>query len=151
MAILKICQAGNPVLKQTAAPVERIDKSIRVLLDNMAETMYQANGVGLAAPQVGESIRVVVIDIGEGLIELINPKITYREGVELDTEGCLSVPEVYGEVERSAKVRVEFLNRRGKRQVVTARGLLARCIQHELDHLEGQLFIDIAKSIQPKS
>ena len=82
-----------------------------------------------------------------GLIELINPVITFREGTATDTEGCLSVPGIYGEVERAAKVKVEFLNRRGKKQHLTATGLLARCIQHELDHLEGQLFIDIAKSL----
>ena len=104
---------------------------------------------GLAAPQVGRPIRVVVIDCQDdhGLIELINPVITFREGTATDTEGCLSVPGIYGEVERAAKVKVEFLNRRGKKQHLTATGLLARCIQHELDHLEGQLFIDIAKSL----
>ena len=111
--------------------------------------MYEADGVGLAAPQVGEPIRMIVIDVQDehGLIELINPVITYREGEAVDTEGCLSVPNLFGEVERAAKVKVEFLNRRGKKQHLTATGLLARCIQHECDHLEGQLFIDIAKSV----
>ena len=115
----------------------------------MAVTMYESDGVGLAAPQVGRPIRVVVIDCQDdhGLIELINPVITFREGTATDTEGCLSVPGIYGEVERAAKVKVEFLNRRGKKQHLTATGLLARCVQHELDHLEGQLFIDIAKSL----
>ena len=147
MSLLEIKKAGAPVLKEVCAPVEHVDKRIRTLLDDMAETMYEAEGVGLAAPQVGEAIRVVVIDVGKGLIELINPVITFREGSVKDTEGCLSVPNYYGEVERSARVKVEFLNRRGKRQHLTADGLLARCIQHELDHLEGQLFIDIAESL----
>ncbi len=147
MSLLEIKKAGAPVLKEVCAPVEHVDKRIRTLLDDMAETMYEAEGVGLAAPQVGEAIRVVVIDVGNGLIELINPVITFREGSAKDTEGCLSVPNYYGEVERSARVKVEFLNRRGKRQHLTANGLLARCIQHELDHLEGQLFIDIAESL----
>ncbi|MBQ1336151.1 MAG: peptide deformylase [Selenomonadaceae bacterium] len=147
MSLLEIKKAGAPVLKEVCAPVEHVDKRIRTLLDDMAETMYEAEGVGLAAPQVGEAIRVVVIDVGKGLIELINPVITFREGSAKDTEGCLSVPNYYGEVERSARVKVEFLNRRGKRQHLTADGLLARCIQHELDHLEGQLFIDIAESL----
>lgn len=149
MAILEITKAGNPVLKQVCEPVEKIDKQLKKLMDDMAETMYQNDGVGIAAPQVGKAIRMVIIDCQDdhGLLELINPVITFREGTATDTEGCLSVPDIYGEVERSAKVKVEFLNRRGKKQVVTAEGLLARCIQHELDHLDGQLFIDIAQSI----
>ncbi len=147
MSLLEIKKAGAPVLKQKCVPVEKVDKRLRLLLDDMAETMYHAEGVGLAAPQIGEPIRAVVIDVGKELIELINPVITFREGSVKDTEGCLSVPNLYGEVERSAKVKVEFLNRRGKKQHLTAEGLLARCIQHELDHLEGQLFIDIAESL----
>lgn len=149
MALLDIKKAGDPVLKEVCAPVEKIDKQLKKLMDDMAETMYESNGVGIAAPQVGKAIRLVVIDCQDehGLLELINPVITFREGMETDTEGCLSVPDIYGEVERAAKVKVEFTNRRGKKQRVTATGLLARCIQHELDHLEGQLFIDIAQSI----
>lgn len=147
MAILEIKKAGDAVLKEQAAPIERIDKSIRTLLDDMAETMYKANGVGLAAPQVGKSIQVVTIDVGEGLIELVNPQIVRKEGTEVGQEGCLSVPGIYGEVERAAKVTVEFLNRRGKRHRITATGLLARCLQHEIDHLHGRLFIDIATNL----
>ena len=149
MALLEIMKAGNPVLKEVCKSVERVDKRLRTLLDDMAETMYENNGVGIAAPQVGQTIRAVVIDCqdDQGLLELSNPEITYREGTETDTEGCLSCPDLYGEVERAAKVRVVFLNRRGKKQQLTATGLLARCIQHELDHLDGQLFIDIAQSI----
>ena len=150
MALLEIKKAGDPVLKEVCAPVEKIDKQLKKLMDDMAETMYQNDGVGLAAPQIGKSIRLVVIDCQDdhGLIELINPVITFREGTALDTEGCLSVPNIFGEVERAAKVKVEFMNRRGKKQHLTATGLLARCIQHELDHLEGQLFIDVAKTIR---
>ncbi|SFT47443.1 peptide deformylase [Selenomonas sp. GACV-9] len=150
MALLEIKKAGDPVLKEVCAPVEKIDKQLKKLMDDMAETMYQNDGVGIAAPQVGKAIRLVIIDCQDdhGLIELINPVITFREGSELDTEGCLSVPNIFGEVERAAKVKVEFMNRRGKKQHLTATGLLARCIQHELDHLEGQLFIDVAKSIR---
>ena len=149
MALLEVLKAGNPVLKQVSVPVERVDKKLKKLMDDMAETMYENDGVGLAAPQIGQNIRLVVIDCQDehGLLELINPVITFKEGEVVDTEGCLSVPDIYGEVTRAAKVKVEFMNRRGKIQHLTATGLLARCIQHELDHLEGQLFIDIATSV----
>ena len=148
MALLDIKKAGDPVLKEHCTPVVRVDKRLRKLLDDMAETMYAADGVGLAAPQIGETIRMIVIDVEDhGLIELINPKITFLDGESIDTEGCLSVPGIFGEVRRAAKVKVEFLNRYGKKQHLTATGLLARCIQHECDHLEGQLFIDVALSV----
>ncbi|WP_019554153.1 peptide deformylase [Propionispira raffinosivorans] len=148
MALLEIKKAGDTVLKEICQPVAKIDNKIRRLLDDMAETMYEANGVGLAAPQVGTAIRVVVIDVGNGLLELINPVIVEREGTAIDTEGCLSIPDIFGEVERSSKVTVEFTNRRNKKQQITGEGLLARCFQHELDHLDGVLFIDRALSIQ---
>ena len=149
MALLEIQKAGAPVLKQVCAPIYKMDSKTRKLLDDMAATMYEANGVGLAAPQVGVPIRAVVIDVGDdhGLVELINPQILYREGTETDSEGCLSIPHIFGDVERSAKVTVEFMNRRGKKQRLTGTGLMARCIQHELDHLEGVLFIDVAQSL----
>ena len=149
MALRKILTVEEPCLHKVCRPVTKFDRKLGELLDDMAVTMYESDGVGLAAPQIGRPIRVVVIDCQDdhGLIELINPVITFREGTATDTEGCLSVPGIYGEVERVAKVKVEFLNRRGKKQHLTATGLLARCIQHELDHLEGQLFIDIAKSL----
>ena len=147
MSLMEIKKAGAPVLKEVCTPIDKIDAKLRTLLDDMAETMYEANGVGLAAPQVGLPIRAVVIDVGDGLLELINPVITYREGTELDSEGCLSLPDIFGEVERSAKVKVEFMDQQKKKKHVTGTGLLARCIQHELDHLEGTLFIDVAKSI----
>lgn len=148
MAILEIRKAGDVVLKEICQPIERVDRKIKQTLDDMAETMYKANGVGLAAPQIGLTLRMVVIDVGDGLLELINPQIIRKDGLEKDTEGCLSIPDIYGEVERAKKVTVEFINRRGKHQRLTGEGLLARAIQHELDHLDGVLFIDKAESIQ---
>jgi len=151
MAILKICTAGNPVLKQVAKPVEKIDKRLTKLLHNMLETMYAADGVGLAAPQVGESKRVVVIDVGDGKVfEMINPVITKKEGTHLGSEGCLSVPGYSGEVERAAYVECEYTNRQGDRMLVQAQELLAVAIQHELDHLDGVLFIEKARSLTMK-
>ena len=147
MGLRNILTDKEPALHKVCKPVTSFDSKLHKLLDDMAETMYKANGVGLAAPQVGQSIQVVVIDVGEGLLELINPTIIRKEGTEIDTEGCLSVPEIYGEVERAAKVSVEYLNRRGKRHRITATGLLARCLQHEIDHLHGRLFIDIANNL----
>ena len=142
MAKLKIVIAGAPVLREVAQPVERIDKKLQRLLRDMAETMYAADGVGLAAPQVGVSKRVVVIDVGEGLYELINPEIVKREGKVLGSEGCLSVPDYEGEVERSEYVECEFTDKTGQRMLLSASGLLAICIQHELDHLDGHLYTD---------
>jgi len=151
MGLLKIVTAGDSVLRKIAEPVKKIDKRLIRLLNNMNDTMKNAEGVGLAAPQVGVSKRVVVIDVGEGgSYEMINPVITKREGTMTCTEGCLSVPEYYGEVERSAMVECEFTNRYGERMLVSASELLANAIQHELDHLDGVLFIDKAKSIVPR-
>ena len=151
MALLEIKTAGDPVLKKVCAPVEKIDKRLRKLLDDMAETMYASDGVGIAAPQVGESIRAVVVDVDrkerKNRYDLINPVITFREGSVVDNEGCLSCPDLFGDVERAAKIQVEYTSRFGKKKTLEAEGLLARCIQHELDHLDGRLFIDIAKNI----
>ena len=148
MALLEIKTAGNPILKTVCKPVEKIDKRLRKLLDDMAETMYASDGVGIAAPQVGESIRAVVVDVDKkNRYDLINPVITQREGSVVDNEGCLSCPNLFGDVERAEKIRVEYISRFGKKKTLDADGLLARCIQHELDHLDGRLFIDIAKNI----
>lgn len=150
MSKLQIMIAGDPVLRDVAKPVERIDKKLQRLLKDMAETMYAADGVGLAAPQVGVSKRVVVIDVGDGLYELINPVIVKKEGAVIGSEGCLSVPDYEGEVERAEFVECEFTDKTGQRMLLSASGLLAVCIQHELDHLDGVLFIDKAKTISPK-
>ena len=150
MAKLKILTAGDPVLRQTAAEVTKIDKKLIKLLKDMADTMYAAEGVGLAAPQIGVSKRIVVIDVGDGIIEMINPVIVNKEGSVVGGEGCLSVPEYEGEVERAEKVECEFTDRSGKRYLIETNGLLAIAIQHELDHLDGVLFIDKAQTIMPK-
>lgn len=147
MAILDIHKAGDPVLKEKAKPVEKITRKIKELLDDMAETMYAADGVGLAAPQVGISQRIIVIDAGEGLIGIVNPVIISSEGQECASEGCLSIPGVYGEVDRYSQVTVEGFDRNGKPLRINATGLLARALQHEIDHLEGILFIDRSKTI----
>lgn len=150
MAILDIKKAGDKVLKEACIPVGKIDRRIRQLLDDMAQTMYDADGVGLAAPQVGISLRVIIIDAGDGLLELINPVLIESEGEEKGTEGCLSVPGIYGEVQRFSKVVVEGLNRNGKRVRIAGTGLLARALQHEMDHLDGVLFIEKAQTISTR-
>lgn len=147
MALLEIKTAGDPVLKQHCSEVEKIDKRLRNLLDDMAETMYANEGVGIAAPQVGIPIRAVVVDVDKKRYDLINPVITYREGSVIDSEGCLSCPNLFGDVERAEKIHVKYTTRFNKVREIEAEGLLARCIQHEVDHLDGKLFIDIAKNI----
>lgn len=142
MAVLDIVKVGHPILKQTAEEVPFVSKKIRRLLDDMAETMYKADGVGLAAPQVNESKRLVVIDIGQGLIELVNPVIVSGEGEQVGPEGCLSIPDVFGDVKRFNKVEVQALNRNNKKIKIVGEGLLARALQHEIDHLNGILFIE---------
>ena len=147
MAVLEIKTAGEPVLKKIAAPVKKIDKRIKKLLDDMAETMYATDGIGIAAPQVGVSIRAIVVDVEQHRLDIINPEITYREGSAVDTEGCLSCPNLFGDVERAEKIRVRYTTRYHKEREIEVEGLLARCIQHEIDHLNGRLFIDIAQNI----
>jgi len=143
MALLKIREIGDPVLRTKCTEVEEVTDKTRKLLDDMAETMYDAPGVGLAAPQVGISKRIVVIDVGSGLLELINPEIIESsEKTYIDNEGCLSIPEKTAKVERAYKVKVEALDRDGKEIIVKGKGLLARALQHEIDHLDGKLFVD---------
>jgi peptide deformylase len=144
---MEIRKAGDKVLKEKAEAVSHVDKKIRKLLDDMAQTMYKADGVGLAAPQVGVSLRVIVIDVDDELIELINPVIVRSEGCELGNEGCLSIPGVFGEVERFSEVTVTGLNRFEKNVSITGTGLLSRALQHEIDHLDGILFIEKAQTI----
>ncbi len=148
MAILKILTYPDPKLKKKSSPVEKIDKEIEKLLDDMTETMYDAPGVGLAAPQVGVNFRVIVVDISAreqdspGLIELINPEIISSEGVMVGEEGCLSIPGFSSEVKRKAKVKVKGLDRNGHFIELEGTGLLARAFQHEIDHIDGILYID---------
>src|SRR5690606_28493509 len=117
------------------------------LTKDMLETMYATDGVGLAAPQIGENLRVIVVDPGDGPLALINPEIIQAQGSEVDVEGCLSLPGVLGYVERFSDLIVEYLDERGKPQRIEASGLLARILQHEIDHLDGLLFIDKASGI----
>ncbi|MEK7375919.1 MAG: peptide deformylase [Candidatus Margulisiibacteriota bacterium] len=145
MAVLTILTQGNPVLKKKSKAIGKILPEIKKLIDNMEDTMRAAPGVGLAAPQIGALKRVIVADIGEGLIALINPKILKRSGKCMFYEGCLSVPGVEGQVERSESIRVKGLDKNGKPFVVEAEGYLAVVLQHEIDHLEGILFVDRIK------
>ena len=142
MAVLEVMKTGHPVLKQIAEPVEFVNKKIRQLLDDMAETMYKTDGVGLAAPQVNVSKRIIVLDDGNRLIEVINPEIVKKEGSQVGLEGCLSVPELFGDVERYDKIEVHGINRNNKKIKIKAEGFLARIFQHEIDHLNGILFVE---------
>ena len=140
MALRNIVKFGDPILNKTSRKIEKFDDRLAILIDDMLETMYQANGVGLAAVQVGMLKRVVVIDIGDGPIELVNPEITMREGEQRESEGCLSLPGKYGVTVRPMKVQVKAQDRNGKWQVLKGEGLKARCFCHEIDHLDGILF-----------
>jgi peptide deformylase len=151
MAVREIRKDGDEVLRKVSRKVEVIDDRILTLLDDMKETMYEAEGVGLAAPQVGVLRRVVVIDIGEGLLELINPVIVYESGEQMEEEGCLSIPGIRGQVKRPAKVIVRALNRKGETIEITGTGLLAIALCHEIDHLNGILFTDKAISKEKDS
>ena len=142
MAIRQIVQIGDPVLRKKSKVVEKIDAKIIQLLDDMADTMYHADGVGLAAPQVGILKRVVVIDIGDGLLELINPEIIETSGEQLDDEGCLCVVGEAGAVRRPYRVKVRAFDRNGNLFEIEGEELLARAFCHEIDHLEGVLFVD---------
>lgn len=143
-----IRQYGDPVLRRRARAIQKVNAGVRELSERMAEAMYAACGVGLAANQIGEPRRVVVIDVGTGLTTLINPRLVASEGSAVDTEGCLSVRGLLGEVERAERVRVRALGLDGKEFTVEGEGLLARALQHELDHLDGVLFVDRALSIR---
>lgn len=149
MAKLKIVKVGDDVLRKRCRPVEEITPKVLRLLDDMAETMRAAQGVGLAAPQVGILRRIVIIEAEEGnLIELINPKIVAYAGEQEGSEGCLSVPNKWGTVKRPMHVTVRALNRHGEEFEITGSELLARAFCHELDHLDGKLYIDIATDIE---
>ncbi len=142
MAIRDIVKLGEPVLRKTSRPVEVIDKRIITLLDDMVQTLYASGGVGLAAPQVGVLRRVVVADCGDGLVELINPVLVESSGSQTGEEGCLSVPGRSSEMTRPMYVTVEAVDREGKPFTLKVSGLMARCMCHEIDHLDGTLYID---------
>jgi len=147
MAIRTICHLPDPVLKQKAKSVSVIDSSIQRLIDDMVETMQQSNGVGLAAPQIGVSLRVVVVQMpGEEPMAIINPKIVKRAGEWGVTEGCLSVPGYVGEIKRSLSVTVKGQDRQGNAIRLKATGLMAEALEHELDHLNGILYVDHLES-----
>ena len=144
MAILQIVKEGDPTLRKTSRPVEEITPRILRLLDDMADTMHDANGVGLAAVQVGVLRRVVVIEVEEGnLLELINPRIVAYSGKQEEQEGCLSIPGKWGTTRRPRHVTVRALNRHGEEVEYRGSDLLARAFCHELDHLDGKLFTDV--------
>jgi peptide deformylase len=149
MAVLPVRVWPDPVLTRKADPVDAVDAEVVRLLADMAETMYKADGIGLAAPQVGVSRRVITIDVpgsegepGSGLIYAVNPRVVSREGACTMTEGCLSFPGLEIDVKRAERVRVEYLDQHGQPQVVDADGVLAICFQHEIDHLDGIVFTE---------
>ena len=148
MAIRPILTAPDPRLKAVSTDVETVDSAIRTLIDDMIDSMYAADGIGLAAVQIGVAKRVLVIDVDQkegkkNAIAYINPKLVWvSEEMAVFEEGCLSVPEIYDDVERPARIKCEYLDRDGNKQLLEADGLLATCMQHEMDHLNGVLFID---------
>jgi peptide deformylase len=143
MALRLIRLNDDPTLRKKCRPVEIVDDKIRQLLDDMAETMYDADfSEGLAAPQIGVLKRLVVIDMGQGLIKLVNPVIVEKIGSQVVTEGCLSLPGTWGNLERPSKIVVNALDENGKEITLTATGDMAKCLCHEIDHLDGVLFTD---------
>lgn len=152
MALRKIRKLGDDILRKKCKPVDRIDDKILTLLKDMAETMYYSEiGAGLAAPQVGILKRVVVIDMGDGLINLINPQIIHTSGVREDVEGCLSIPGKWGKVLRPRKVKIKALNEKGEEFTLIGEDNLAKCLCHEIDHLDGILFTDkVTEYVDPR-
>jgi len=154
MAVLPIITAPDPRLTRRAAPVEKVDTTVRKLMDDMLETMYQAPGIGLAAPQVGVLQRVIVVDCAKTdekpqPYKIANPEILWRSQETLvNNEGCLSLPEHYADVERPAEIKLRYLDEQNEIRELHAKGLLATCIQHEIDHLEGLLFVDHISSLK---
>lgn len=143
MALRQIRFLEDEILRKKSRPVEVVDDRIRQILNDMADTMYHSEGGGLASPQIGILKRLVVIDMGQGLIKLVNPKIIKQEGTQEVIEGCLSIPNKLGKLKRPAKVTVHALNENGEEFILTGTGDLAKCFCHEIDHLDGILFIDL--------
>lgn len=142
MSLLDIYVLGAPILREETRPVADVGAEFQKLVDDMFETMYAAKGIGLAAPQVGRTERVAVVDVDGARHVIVNPEIVLREGSQKGEEGCLSIPDVYADVERAMRVIVKAQDREGKPIEIDATELLARCLQHEIDHLHGKLFID---------
>ncbi|WP_194540122.1 peptide deformylase [Paenibacillus sp. JZ16] len=143
MTVKAIVPFGDPILRKIARPVDTVNARALKILDDMAETLYDSEGrAGLAAPQIGILRRLIVMDCGEGLIELINPEIVEMDGEQMGPEACLSYPGYYGYVKRANKVKVKTLNRQGQTVILEGEDYLARCMQHEIDHLNGILFVD---------
>jgi len=151
VSLLDIRVLGDPILRQPTKLVDEVSPELRRLVDDMFETMYAAKGIGLAAPQVGRVERLSVIDIEAQPIVLINPEIIESEGKIKGEEGCLSIPEIYGDVERAARVVVRAMDIDGKPFEVEGRDLLSRCLQHEIDHLHGRLFIDYLSALKRRA
>lgn len=144
MALRQIILLGDEILRKKCKEVEVVDDRVKQILNDMADTMYNTeNGGGLAAPQVGILKRLVVMDMGQGLIKLVNPKIIKQEGIQEVIEGCLSIPNRWGKLKRPAKVTIQALNENGEEITLTGTGDLAKCFCHEIDHLEGILFTDL--------
>lgn len=144
MALRKIRLSDDEILRKKSKVVEKVDDRIRLILNDMADTMYNTeNGGGLAAPQIGILKRLVVMDMGQGLIKLVNPKIIYKEGEQNVVEGCLSIPDTWGKLKRPAKVIVQALDENGEEVTFTGTDDLAKCFCHEIDHLDGILFTDL--------
>lgn len=148
MAILKLYTFDDPVLRKKCKPVKKFDKELNDLVRDMEETMKSLKGVGLAAPQVGYPIQLCIVDVGDGLHVLINPEIIKTDGIDYGPEGCLSFPDIYGDVERFKKVVVKGFNRKGKGIKIEAEDFMARAVQHEVDHLQGKLFITHADNLR---
>jgi peptide deformylase len=152
VSVLDIRVLGDPILREETTPVDRVTSELRTLVKNMFETMYLAKGIGLAAPQVGRTERLTVIDVDDNPLVVINPEIISASNAKAKAEeGCLSIPDVYGDVERPATVRVRAMDLEGKMFEVEAADLLARCFQHEIDHLHGKLFIDYLSVLKRRS
>jgi len=151
MALLPIHVLGDPILRETTSTVAEVTDELRRLIDDMFETMHAAKGIGIAAPQVGRRERITVVDVDDNPIALVNPEIVRAEGKAKGEEGCLSIPDVYGDVERATRVVVRALDRDGKPFEVDGADLLARCLQHEIDHLHGKLFVDYLSVLKRRS
>ena len=152
MSLLDIRVLGDPILRQETKLVTKVTDELRALIDQMFETMYAAKGIGLAAPQVGRTERLAIVDVDEQPIVIINPEILVADGKRTKSEeGCLSIPEIYGDVERPEHVVVRATDRHGKTFEIDANELLARCLQHEIDHLHGKLFIDYLSVLKRRS